>query len=73
MNSLNKNLRLPYGECSTYDQCNNLYGSCFGEGAPISECLLVCYYTGHWVYCNGLGGGSDDGDGPDPNEKPTSS
>lgn len=46
-----------YGKCSTYTECNNPHGTCYGPGAPLSECLLVCTITRHWVYCDGLGDG----------------
>lgn len=46
-----------YGKCSTYTQCNNPHGTCYGPGAPLSECLLVCTITRHWVYCDGGSGG----------------
>ncbi|MFO7798471.1 hypothetical protein [Rhodohalobacter sp.] len=42
------------GECSSYPNCNNPYGSCGSDGAPYGteSCLLVCV-NGYWVYCDG--------------------
>ncbi|MFO7800491.1 hypothetical protein [Rhodohalobacter sp.] len=41
------------GNCSSYENCNNPYGTCNESGAQYQDCLLVCTVSRNWVYCDG--------------------